>query len=104
MTILQSKSNQPFENADSRLERQIYTVLNEGIYQNDAQSLTGTQREQLIGELIKQYDPATDNLSPITNPNAKPMDLEAILTNFEIDADKVLPKVLKTSGDEKQNW
>ena len=85
---------------ESRLAIQIKAVIS-------STSLNKDQKEQLIRLLITKYDPVTDSLNPVSNPNAKPIELKDILGKFKLNGEDYVPKEVeepKETFDDKTNF
>ena len=81
---------------ESRLATQIDIIL--GTMSN---KLGSTQRENLVNALIEKYDPSTDSLQLVVNPNADSMTLNDILSHFNLEGRKYVPK--KKDEDFEEN-
>jgi len=110
IVIMNGCNNKAFELQESRLAEQISVIR-----KADVSSLTKDQKESLIRLLIEKYDPSTDSLNPILNPNAKSLDLEKLLIHYKFDnviteVNKVLEvnneeeKEAGDEGDAKTGW
>jgi len=98
IVIMNGCNNKAFELQESRLAEQISAIRKANV-----SSLTKDQKESLIRLLIEKYDPSTDSLNPILNPNAKPLDLEKILMHYKLDnVITEVNKVLEVNNKEEK--
>jgi len=97
-TIVYCKSNSPFCPTQSRLAQQIEAMRNASA----SSHLNDDELEQMLATLISNYDPKTDDLNPVLNPNAKPIDIEQILAYCKVDK-KGKPFVGQPESDPKSD-
>ena len=91
----------------SRLAQQLEIVFGEVPTSSHA-NVSEESRYKLAQKLLENYDPKTDSLSPLLNPQAKPMTVDEIMRWLKKDPQQVNMKEFKqpesNDGTTKKSW
>jgi hypothetical protein len=101
-----SSSNSAFSKSESRLALQMDVIMGSN------NGLSASEEVEIIKLLIQSYDVENDTINAVLNPNAKPIDLQSVLTHFKVDSEGVKvvsdpsPKIVKekTELGAKEGW
>jgi len=97
--VLIGLSNSAFAPTESRLAQQLSVIAD-----ISKARIGDDQRESLMRQLIESYDSETDNMNPVLNPNVKPVDLQSILSHFEISEDGVKMLTNPNGNSKTKGW